>query len=416
MLFGAGNTTAQAAAGPTSQDLINAAKDNSIWILPNRTYDNDRYIQESEINSGNVSQLQKARSFTVPDNSPLETVPIEWHGTVYVTSAHDSVYALDAATGKLKWEFVDHPHVIAFAANRGVGIYEGKVFIATLDGHLIAFDADTGKKVWDVLAVHDPKNTFYAMAPVPYKGMLLLGASNGDWGGIGYLTAFSPANGHRIWEWATVPGPGLPGHDTWSGDSWKRGGAAAWTGIVINTETNTLFLNLGNPQPDFLGTFRKGRNLYSGSMVALNVSGHKPRIKWFHQFIAHDTHDWDAVMPPILFHGKIDGHDRYLVAAGDKAGNFWVLDANSGRVPHHTAVSYQYGMNTEPSLKGNYACPNTISGVEFPGGAYDPETNIVFVPSTVQCGFWKSTPKAVYIAGQFYLGGVISTCRKTVVP
>lgn len=227
MLFGAGNTTAQAAAGPTSQDLINAAKYNSNWIFPNRTYDNDRYIQESEINSRNVGQLQKAWSFTVPDNSPLETVPIEWHGTVYVTSAHDSVCALDAATGKLKWEFVDHPHVIAFAANRGVGIYEGKVFIATLDGHLIALDANTGKKVWDVLAVHDPKNTFYTMAPVPYKGMLLLSASNGDWGGIGYFTAFNPANGHRIWEWDTIPGPGQPGHDTWSGDSWKRGSAAA---------------------------------------------------------------------------------------------------------------------------------------------------------------------------------------------
>ena len=129
-------------------------------------------------------------------------------------------------------------------------------------------------------------------------------------------------------------------------------------------------------------------------------------MKWYHQFIAHDTHDWDPAMPPVLFTGKIDGKDTKLVAAGDKAGNFWILKADNGDLVSHTPVSYQLNQDTQPAEGGsNYACPNTNGGVEFNGGAYDPATNIFIVPSTNQCGKWSAENKAVYIAGQFYLGG-----------
>lgn len=407
-------SSASSSGAPTAQDYANAAGDNSNWVLPAKSYTGNRYVTSSQITPENVSRLQPAWKFTMSDDGPVETSPIVWHGTMYVTSAHDHVYALDAATGKQKWEFSYSPHVIAFAANRGVGLMDGNVYVGTLDGHLIALNAETGQKVWDIVGVHDTKNSFYTMAPVPYRSasgqdMLLLGVSNGDWGGIGYITAFDPKDGHRIWEWNTVPGPGEPGNDTWSGDSWKRGGASVWSSLAIDPKSQTLYMSLGNPQPDFLGTVREGDNLYSNSLVALDISGNSPKLKWYYQFIPHDTHDWDPAMPPVLFEGKVDGQSENLVATGDKGGNFWVLDRDSGKLVNRTAVSFQHNQDTEPTLTGNVACPNTNGGVEYNGGAYDANTNTFFVPSVNECGFWKSTQQAMYISGQFYLGGVFPT-------
>ena len=236
------------------------------WTLPAGNYSGNRFVKESEITAGNVGGLQAAWTFTIPDNSPIEASPIMWHDMVFITSAHDDVYALDAKTGKLDWQFTEHPtQIVGFSRNRGVAVLDGKVFIATIEGHLIALDAMTGKKVWDKLEVKDPKTSFYTMQPVPYKGELLLGVSDGDWGGIGNISAFSPKDGKRLWEWDTIPKPGQPGNKTWSGDSWKRGGAAIWSGIAIDPRTDTLYADLGNPQPDFLDRFRKGSNLYSDS-------------------------------------------------------------------------------------------------------------------------------------------------------
>jgi alcohol dehydrogenase (cytochrome c) len=250
------------------------------------------------------------------------------------------------------------------------------------------------------------------MAPVPYhdpntgQDMLLVGVSNGDWGGNGDITAYNPKDGSVIWSWTSIPGPGEPNHDSWgSGDAWKRGGGSMWAGVTIDTATQTMYLDVGNPSPDFLASVRPGDNLYTDSMVALDISGAQPKLKWYHQFIPHDTHDWDPTMQPILFTANVGGEERELVATGDKAGNVWILDAKTGDLMSHTPVSFQLNQNTEPSIAGNYACPNTLGGVEYQGGSFDPATNSLLVPSQNECGFWTSTKDVVYIAGQFYLGG-----------
>jgi alcohol dehydrogenase (cytochrome c) len=411
--LGSGAALAQATSTltPSPQDFANAAGDPANWILPAKSYTGNHYTEATQITPANVGSLHLAWTFHADDEGPMENSPIVYNGTMYVTSAHDHVYALDAATGKLKWEFKDSPHVIAFAANRGIGLLDGNVYIGTLDGHLIALNAETGQKVWDKVTVDDTANSFYTMAPVPYhdpntnQDMLLLGVSDGDWGGNGNISAYDPKDGHVIWRWDTVPGPGQPGNNSWSGDSWKRGGAATWGGATIDLDTHMLYLDLGNPSPDFLATVRQGDNLYSDSMVALDISGSKPTLKWYHQFIPSDTHDWDPAMQPVLFTGKVGNNTEKLVAAGDKAGNFWILDAATGKLVDHTAASFQKGQNTPPSIAGNVACPNTLGGIEYQGGAFDPATNTFFVPSQNECGTWTAEKDAVYIAGQFYLGG-----------
>jgi alcohol dehydrogenase (cytochrome c) len=417
-LFGASQALAQTASGsatPSISDFTKTQGDNSNWILTAKNYTNDRYVDQTAITPDNVKDLKPVWTFKIDDNGPIEAQPLIWNGIAFITSAHDHVYAIDVKTGKLKWEFQDSPHVIAFAANRGVALLDGKVYVATLDGHLIALDANTGAKVFDVVAVSDTTNSFYTAAPLPYynaatgKSELLLGVANGDWGGLGNISAFDPTDGHRIWQFNTVPGAGEKGNSTWSGDSWKQGGAAVWTAMAIDTKTGTLYANAGNPQPDFNGPARLGKNLYSDSLLALNITGAKPKLVWYHQFIAHDTHDWDPTMPPVLFTGKFHGVDTPLVADGDKAGNFWLLNSQTGAVVSQIPVSVQFNQNSEPSIKGNYACPNTNGGVEFNGGSYDPVTNQVYVPSSNECGFWRATKQVVCIAGQFYLGGAFPT-------
>ncbi|MGH7070743.1 MAG: pyrroloquinoline quinone-dependent dehydrogenase [Acetobacteraceae bacterium] len=407
--LGAGAALAQ--DSPNASDFLNAATDSANWILPHKSYSGNQYTNATAINPGNVGNLHLAWTFHPADTGPMEVSPIVYNGTMYVTTAHDHLYALDSATGKLKWSFTDNPHVISFAANRGIGLVDGNVYLGTDDGHLIAFNAETGQKVWDKVTVEDTANAFFSMAPVPWfnpstgQAELLLGVSNGDWGGRGNLAAYDPKDGSVIWKWYTVPGPGQPGNDTWSGDSWKRGGASAWTGVTIDPSTQTLYTNLGNPGPDFLGSVREGDNLYTNSIVALDISGTTPKLKWYYQFIPHDTHDWDPVMQPILFTAKVGNEERKLVASGDKAGNVWILDATTGKLLSRTPVSFQFNQDTEPSLAGNYACPNTLGGVEYQGGAFDPATNTLLVPSQNECGFWTGSKDVVYIAGQFYLGG-----------
>jgi len=377
--------------GPSAQALYRADRDAADWVLPAHAYDGNRYVPDARINRANVGRLERAWVFHVPDAATMEAAPIVWRGTLFISTGNDSVYAIDAQTGKERWRFV-YPvaHAPAFYVNRGVALLEGKVYIGTLDGHLIALDARNGQVVWDVLGVHDPKTSFYSMAPVAYKNLILIGVSNGDWGGRGYVTAFSAATGARVWEWNTIPEPGEPGHETWSGNSWVKGGGSVWGGLTIDPATETLYVDVGNPQPDFVGKDRIGKNLYTDSMVALDISGPKPRVRWYFQFTPHDLHDWDAAMPPVLFTGTIDGVKRSLVAAADKGGNFWVLDAHDGTLLRHVVVSTQKGATAEPSAYGSVTCPGTNGGVQFNGGAYLPQTNAFYIPSIDQCAVFKT--------------------------
>ena len=376
------------------------------WTLAGYNLANNRYIT-STIDSSNVAQLAPAWTTQVEDIGEQESSPIVSDGTMYVSTPHNHILALDAATGKLKWDAAYTPAaVLDFAVNRGVGFGGGKVFIATQDCHVRALDASTGTEVWNVVGCSLQANNWYSMATYVYKNMLLTGVAGGDFGGNGSVQAYSLDDGKKLWQWNTVPAPGEPGSDTWAGDSWKHGGAALWGGLSVDPATDTLYIAPGNAAPDFDDINRAGKNLYSDSVVALDISGAQPKMKWYYQILYPDAHDADPAMPPVLFDGTVNGASQHLLVEADKAGNFVVLDRTSGAVVHRLAVSDQYGLDKTPTPAGLKACPNHGGGVEWNGGAYDPTTNYFIIPSTQECGVFRSyAVQPPWKQGQNYHGG-----------
>jgi alcohol dehydrogenase (cytochrome c) len=398
----------------SAQVLVETPQDDVNWLLPARTYAGNRYTPLTQIDKANVGSLSMAWSTAVADDGEQEAAPIVANGVMYVSTPHDGVLALDASTGKLRWQAPYNPrYVLLYAVNRGVGLADGKVFIATQDCRLIALEAATGRRLWNVQGCRDTSNSFYSMAAYVYKDQIILGTGGGDDGTLGLVSAFRVKDGHRLWDWQTIPGPGQRGHSTWPCDSWKHGGGAVWSGVALDEANATLFVAPGNPGPDLVIKGRKGENLYTDSLVALDISGAQPRMKWYYKILENDSHDDDPAMIPVLFEGVVGGHPRRLVAVGDKASNFVLLDRDSGRVVHRLAVGSQAGLDTVPTRSGTRACPNHGGGIEWNGGAYDPNSNSFLVPSTEECAVWTvSTDDPQYIPGQPYTGGPLPKRQK----
>jgi alcohol dehydrogenase (cytochrome c) len=403
ILFGADLRT----DGPDSDALLRAAQDDANWVLPAKTYAGNRFTGLRQIDKGNVATLSPSWRTAIADDGEQEAAPIIWNGTMYLSTPHDGVLALDARTGKLRWQSAYNPsYVLLYAVNRGVGVSGGRVIIATQDCRIVALDAATGKGLWNVPGCRDTSNSFYSMAAYIYKDRILLGTGGGDNGTIGLVSAFRLQDGKRLWDWQTIAGPGQPGHSTWPGDSWKHGGGAVWSGLAVDESTDTLFVAPGNPGPDMVMTRRRGDNLYTDSLVALDISGAGPKFKWYYKILRNDTHDDDPAMIPVLFDGQVAGRTRALVAIGDKAGNFVVLDRTNGELVHRLVLGKQTGLDTPPNREGSEACPNHGGGIEWNGGTYDPESNSFLVPSTEECAVWTiTTDDPQYVAGQPYTGG-----------
>lgn len=404
-----GNSTSDQAA------LLAAGSNDANWIVPGKTYAGNRVTGLDEIRPANVAQLKKAWITSVRDDGEEEASPIAWNGVVYVSTSHDNVLALDGRSGNLRWAFPYSPaYELQYPVNRGVGLENGRLFLVTQDCRLLAIDAATGKQVFNVPACHDTSNTWYSMAAYVYKGKVIVGTSGGDLGGSGLVSAFSTENGSRLWDWHTVAQPGQPGHETWPGSSYVHGGAAVWSGLSIDQATDTLYAAPGNPGPNLTDYGHRGQNLYADTVVALDISGTSPRLKWYYKVVHNDVHDNDPSMPPVLFTGTVGGSPRELLAVGDKAGDFVILDRTNGTPVDRLAVSNQQGIFTSvPSVAGTFACPNHGGGVEWNGGSYDEATNFFFIPSTQECAIWKIiyTGAVPYIPGQAYTAGPLPKRR-----
>src|SRR6516162_7941725 len=274
--------------------------------------------------------------------------PVVRDGVMYITTGQQDIFALDAKTGTLIWEYrtSSDPKTPDNKAKRGVALGEGLVFGVESDirkpapaegkpeplTRLFALDQKTGKVLWKHELGEDvPKNLrqYVATAPLYYKGLVYMSISGGDGGLRGRLTAHDAKTGREVWRWWATPYPHEPGSETWEGDSWKTGGGAMWVQPALDPDLGLLYVNTGNPWPDYNGSKRAGDNLFTNCIVALDAMTGKYR--WHYQSVHHDLWDFDMPTPVILFDQVYGGQARKALAAHSKQGWVYILDRTTGK-------------------------------------------------------------------------------------
>ena len=295
--------------------ILNAAREPGNWMTYSGTYNSQRYSTLDQITRDNVSRLQVAWIYQVSSRHKLETSPLIFDGVMYISEPPSDVTALDLKTGRPIWTYrrTLPAGVIACCGqvNRGVAVLDDQLFVGTIDAHIVALDLKTGRVRWDI-EVADYKLAYsITAAPLALKDKIIVGIAGAEYGIRGFLDAYDARSGKRVWRFWTVPGPGEPGNETWSGDSWKLGGAPTWVTGAYDPEANLLYWGTGNPSPDFVGDTRAGDNLYSDCVVALDPETGK--LKWHFQFVPHDVNDMDSNQVPVLLDGVYKGAARKLM-------------------------------------------------------------------------------------------------------
>jgi alcohol dehydrogenase (cytochrome c) len=293
--------------------IRDAAKEPGNWLTYSRDYTGQRYSPLDRIHAGNVGKLRIAWMHQAAEADTFETSPIVVDGIMFITEPPNQVKALDAGTGRTLWKYSkDLPKDLRLCCgkvNRGVAILGDTVYYASTDAHLIALDARTGGLKWDVTLADYKMGYSSTGAPLAVKDKIITGMAGGEFGVRGFVDAYDARTGKRAWRFNTIPAKGEPGNDTWAGESWKTGSATTWVTGVYDPETNTVYWGTGNPGPDWNGDVRKGDNLYSDCLLALDPdTGAK---KWHFQYTPHDENDWDSTQTPILadstVRGELDG-------------------------------------------------------------------------------------------------------------
>ena len=374
------------------------------WLHYNGSYDSRRHSELTQVNAANVNALAPSWIFHVPNAGHLQTVPIVAGGVMYVTQPNE-LYALDARSGRLIWDYHRVPPLDR-GPNRGVAVYEDKVYFTTPDAHLIALDSASGNVLWDI-EIADPKIGYCSpAAPMVVKGKVLVGVAFGDRGLVGFIDAFDAKTGKHIWRWNSIPKPGEPGGDSWPADSWKTAGGATWMTGSYDPELNLLYWGIGNPAPDFNGDVRQGDNLYTECVVAIDPDTGK--LKWYFQFTPHDVMDWDAAETPVLADLPYQGKMRKLLLTADRNGFYYVLDRATGEYLHGSrfanSLNWASGLTPEgkpilvkgiePTLNGTKVCPSSIGATNWMSPTFDSHTNLFYFVALESCGMaFKNTEK-----------------------
>jgi alcohol dehydrogenase (cytochrome c) len=389
-----GFLAAALASGQVTYEQIARAEPHN-WLTYQGPYNAQRHSLLKQIHKGSVKSLVPKWIYHINNSSRLESVPVVVDGVMYVSQPNE-VYALDGRTGRVIWDY--RRNAVRRGPNRGVAVYGHKVYFGTPDAYLVALDARTGSMVWEAKLAEASDGFWSPVAPLVVKDKVIIGIAPGDHGLNGFLDAYDAESGKRLWRWNAIPGPGEPGHETWSGESWKTGGGNTWLTGSYDPELNLVYWGIGNPAPDFDGDVREGDNLYTESMVALDPETGK--LKWYFQFTPHDVHDWDAVEIPVLVDAPFRGATRKLLVQANRNGFYYVLDRTNGKFLHGTPfvklLNWASGLTPEgrpirvpgvvPTLQGTKTCPATSGATNWMSPAYNPDTKLFYVVAQEGCG------------------------------
>jgi len=422
-------TAREAPAKTVTQDMLNAAaSDKNNFLHPNANYDQTRYHPADQINTANVSKLRPAWIFQTEVKESLETSPIIVDGVMYVTTSFSHVYALDAKTGEMYWHYKHKMGpVTTFCCgpnNRGVAVMGDKVFLGTLDAQLVALDAKTGSLLWKA-QVGDPELGYSeTMAPTAVNGKVLIGTNGGEYGIRGFVKAYDANSGKLLWTFYTIPENSVGVWETKDatgrdmhrdiaaekaalkklGDPYKTLGGGQWQNQAVDLKTNRIFFVVGNPSPDLDGSIRPGDNLFTNSLVAVDLDSGKYVCHF--QYIAHDVWDLDAVSPPILVDVKDkDGKTVPGVLHGGKTGYVYVHKRDDcSLIRFSEPMVRQDGRWTLPTKEGARMLPGANGGVEWSPMAINPGLTTVYAVNLEQPMTYhvESTP---YPGGKLWLGG-----------
>jgi alcohol dehydrogenase (cytochrome c) len=392
-------------SAPSQSELNEAQANTTDWLHSNHDYAGRRFVDLKQINPQNVTLLRPSARYEVGDKRAFHNNPIVYRGVMYITTTRSTI-ALDAVTGAQRWRYDRQPKSIeVWPPNRGAAIKDGRVVRATTDGYLYALDMETGKMLWEKKIVAAEKNEgSFNMAPLIFENLILLGLGISEQGVKGWIGAFKLENGEQVWRFNTVPDDGEPGAETWGKpESRLHGGGAVWSPLALDHQKGLLYVPVANPAPDFFDAIRPGANLYTCSMVVLEARTGK--LSWYYQLVPHDTHDWDTTQASPLFTTKVGGKMRNLVATAGKDGLLHVLDRDTREHLYETAVTTRKNVDAPLTKAGVYACPGVLGGVQWNGPAFNPQTNMLYVPAVDWCGTYKRDDEARFVAGQIYMGG-----------
>ena len=408
-----GCAAALAAQVPYSR-LLNAAAEPGAWLHYNGTYSSIHYSGLDQISSANAGRLGLQWVFQARSLEKFETTPLVVDGVMYLTEAPNNIVALDPSTGRLFWiyehKLPERTYPCCGRVNRGVAILDDMLYFGTHDAKLLAIDARTGRLKWETTVTDYRQGYALAHAPLAIKDKVIVGTAGGELGIRGFLAAYDAKTGKEIWRFKIIPEPGEPGNETWGGDSWKHGGGSIWLTGSYDPELNLTYWGSGNPGPDWNPSVRPGDNLYTDCALALDADTGK--LKWHFQFTPHDEWDWDAVQVPVLVDMEWKGRPRKLMLWANRNGFYYVLDRATGEFllgKPFVKQNWSQGLDEKgrpikipgrgPSRQGTQTWPGVQGGTNWYAPSFSPRTGLFYLTA------WENYHSTYYTWDQEYEQG-----------
>jgi PQQ-dependent dehydrogenase (methanol/ethanol family) len=417
----------------SQEQLSGAGSDVNNFLHTNGNYDQTRYYLGKQINKSNVGKLRPAWIFQTEVKESLETTPIVVGEVMYITTSFNHVYAINAKTGEQYWHYKHKMGPVTTYCcgpnNRGVAIYKDKVYMGTLDAKLVALDAKTGSLLWETQLAEPEAGYSETMAPTAVDGKILIGTNGGEYGIRGFVRAYDAETGKQVWNFHTIPENSVGVWETKDatgldmlrdieaekkalkelGDPYKTLGGGVWQNPAVDLKSKRIYFVVGNPSPDLDGRLRPGDNLYTNSLVAVNLDTGEYVCHF--QYIAHDVWDLDAVSPPILTDVKDkDGKTVPGVLHAGKTGYVYVHNRDDcSLIRFSEPMVDQTGRWTLPTTEGAKMFPGANGGVEWSPMAINPELGLSYAVNLHQPMTYRvdETPTP-YPGGKLWLGGAFT--------